>query len=47
LATRQDLSLKKGPDWGRPGTAKVRVGVFAQLDYFPFADNTPATALQI
>jgi hypothetical protein len=39
LATRQDLSLKKGPDFRRPGTAKVRVGVLAQLDYFLLADD--------
>jgi hypothetical protein len=38
-ATRQDLSLRKGTDLGGPGTAKVRVGVFAQLDYFLFADD--------
>ena len=37
--TRQDLSLQKRPRLGRPGRAKVRVGVFAQLDYFRFADN--------
>jgi hypothetical protein len=41
-STRQDLSLKKGPDLGRPGTAKVRVGVFAQLDYFLFGDYSPS-----
>jgi hypothetical protein len=38
-ATRQDLSLKKDPDSGRRGRDKVRVGVFAQLDFFLFADD--------
>jgi hypothetical protein len=28
---------------GRPGTAKARVGVFAQLDYFLFADDPLGT----
>ena len=43
LATRQDLSFKNGPDSGRPGRAKVRVSVFAELDYFLFADDTDGT----
>ena len=33
LATRQDLSIKKGQDWGSPGAANIRLGVFSQLDY--------------
>jgi hypothetical protein len=36
---RINRSKKKGRDSGRPLHAKVRVGVFAQLDYFLFADD--------
>jgi hypothetical protein len=30
--------VKKKPGFGTTGTAKVRVGVLTQLDYFQFAD---------
>ncbi len=43
-AATRDLSLKKAPGSGRPAGPKVRVGIFAQLDCFLFADHTPVAA---
>jgi hypothetical protein len=40
LATRPDLSLKKGPDSETIRQGKVRFGVFAQLDYFLIANHS-------
>ena len=47
FATREDLSLKKGPDSERPARAKVRVGVFNQLDYFLFADYPDSIGIEL
>jgi hypothetical protein len=38
-ATRQDLSLKNGPDSCRPGMGEFRVDVFVHLVYILFADD--------
>jgi hypothetical protein len=39
-ATRQNLSLKKGPECGTTRHGQGPSRRFAQLDYFLFADNT-------
>ena len=41
----QDLTLKKGPDLGRLGTAEVGAVFFAQPGLLPvIADDTPGAA---
>ena len=41
-AARQGrIYRSKRPEFGTTSRAKVRVGVFAQLDYFPFAHDCP------
>lgn len=40
FATREDLSLKNGPDSCRPGRGEFRVDVFLHLIYILFADDS-------